>query len=114
MSIRDRIPICPHGKVENLDSILILALERLEKALNHDLEFVSGFRCYDCNLKAGGVKNSAHCQGLAVDVRASTSGERFHILYWALDLNFKRIGIGRNFIHLDIDYDLPQHVVWLY
>lgn len=110
----DRIPICPHGTKDDIDISLKLALEKLELKVGYALNFSSGYRCYDCNLLAGGVKQSAHMRGLAVDVRADNSGERFHILHGAVLLGFQRIGIGKNFIHLDVDYDLPQQALWLY
>lgn len=110
----DRIPVCPHGSKDDIDITLKLALEKLELKLGYELDFTSGYRCYDCNLKAGGVKHSSHLKGKAVDVRAGNSVERYHIVSCAVLLGFLRIGIGKNFIHLDVDYDLPGNVLWLY
>ncbi len=112
--LRDRIPICPHGSIDSIDSILVFALEKLEHEMKSELEFSSGYRCKACNAAAGGKKNSAHLRGMAVDILVDNSGERFWLLYNAFRLNFKRIGISRNFVHLDIDSDLPNHVQWLY
>lgn len=114
MLIKDRMPVCPHGKKEDIDQGLVNSLERLEHVLGHELTFSSGYRCQACNAAAGGVKNSAHMRGLAVDILASSSADRYHLIYCAVTQGFARIGIGRNFVHLDIDLSLPQHVVWLY
>lgn len=114
MGIKDRIPVCPHGKKADIDQVLVIALERLESRLGYNLTLSSGYRCPACNAAAGGVKNSSHVRGLAVDILASSSADRYHLLCCAIEQGFTRIGVGRNFIHLDIDLSLPQHVVWLY
>lgn len=113
-SMKDRIPVCPHGSSEDIDRDLILALERLERESGLTLKFSSGLRCDDCNAAAGGVKNSAHLRGLAVDTLAGGSVSRFRIISAAVRLGFRRIGIGKTFVHLDIDLNLPQDVLWLY
>lgn len=114
MWMRDRIPVCPHGNSELISDVLIAALEKLEADMKLPLVFTSGFRCAGCNEKAGGVKNSAHMRGNAVDITVTTSGMRFWILENARRTHFKRIGIGKNMIHLDVDTTLPNHVIWLY
>ena len=113
-SIRDRIPICPHGTREDIDIFLIAALDRLERESGVMLEFSSGLRCVECNAAAGGVKNSAHLRGKAVDIFAGGGALKFKIVSAALAQGFVRIGIGKTFVHLDVDDTLPQRVVWLY
>lgn len=110
----DRIPVCKHGTKENIKEDLLLALNRLEQTLGYPLDYSSGYRCPECNLKAQGVPHSAHIQGEAVDTRAHQSSIRFHIISEAIKQGFTRIGIGKNFIHLDISTTLPQQVAWLY
>lgn len=112
--LKDRIPVCPHGSRESINQMLVFALERLERELGYKLYYNSGYRCEECNAAAGGKPNSAHLLGRAVDIRVANSAERYHLMLCALRLNFTRIGIGPNFVHLDVDLDLPQHVVWLY
>lgn len=60
------------------------------------------------------VSNSAHLKGLAVDLRARDSVSRWKIVNSLLKAGFTRIGIGKNFIHADIDTSLPQNVIWHY
>lgn len=112
--MKERIPVCPHGSIDLIDPMLVFALEKLEHEMKTELEFSSGYRCKTCNAAGGGAKNSAHLRGKAVDILADTSGERFWLVFNAIRLNFKRIGVGRNIVHLDVDYDIPQHVLWLY
>jgi len=114
LTLRDRIPICPHGSIESIDLTLILALENLERESGLELEFSSGYRCKACNAAASGVKNSAHLRGRAVDILCGTSAERYMIVQAAVVISFRRIGVGRNMVHLDVDTSLPQDVLWLY
>ena len=114
LSMKDRIPFCPHGSCGDIDRGLILALEKMERDHGLELEFSSGFRCKECNTKAGGSKNSAHLRGLAVDILADTSAERFLLVSAAVRLGFSRIGVAKGFVHLDVDTSLPNFMMWLY
>ena len=57
---------------------------------------------------------SSHVKGKAVDIRTRNSRERFLILEACILADFKRIGIGKTFIHVDNDIDKDPEVVWLY
>lgn len=109
-----RIPVCKHGSIGDFDIDLITALMRLEAHLRVKLNYNSGYRCNECNEKAGGAKNSAHLRGRAVDVAISGSRERYLVLKAALELGFRRVGVGKGILHLDIDTSLDQDVIWLY
>ena len=49
-----------------------------------------------------------------MDVLCKYSRLRFMIIDAALRLGFKRIGIGKDFIHLDIDRGKATQVIWTY
>jgi len=76
----------------------------------------SGARTHYWNRKVGGVANSAHkipkCK--AADIKAPTRAIRNRIVQIAKEIGFKRIGIGKTFVHLDNDYSKPQYVAWGY
>ena len=57
---------------------------------------------------------SSHIKGLAVDIKATDSKTRFKILEALLSVGFTRIGIADTFIHVDMDYDKSQEVIWTY
>ena len=62
------------------------------------------------------IKNpsSSHIKGLAVDINAKDSRTRFLILDALLTVGFTRIGISDTFIHVDLDFDKSQSVIWTY
>lgn len=100
---------------------LIERLERLRLFLMRSVTVRSGARCPAHNAKEGGKADSAHlatpdgqesCE--AADIAAETSRDRWEIVQGAIVSGFTRIGIGSNFVHLDVDVQKPQEVIWLY
>jgi uncharacterized protein YcbK (DUF882 family) len=74
----------------------------------------SGFRTKDHNKKVGGVESSSHLKGLAIDVACVTSKHRFEMLTALLEVGFNRIGVADTFIHIDVDKNKSQNVIWTY
>jgi zinc D-Ala-D-Ala carboxypeptidase len=62
------------------------------------------------------IKNpsSSHIKGLAVDIKATDSITRFKIVKALIEVGFTRIGITDTFIHVDLDLDKTQNVIWTY
>ena len=62
------------------------------------------------------IKNptSSHIKGLAVDIKATDSKTRFKIVKALIQVGFTRIGIADTFIHVDLDLDKTQKVIWTY
>ena len=62
------------------------------------------------------IKNptSSHIKGLAVDIKSNDSITRFKVLNALIAVGFNRIGISKTFIHVDLDYDKSQNVIWTY
>ena len=57
---------------------------------------------------------SSHIKGLAVDIKAKDSITRFKVLNALIAVGFNRIGIAGTFIHVDLDLDKSQNVIWTY
>ena len=106
--------VCPCCKREEMSEELVFKLDLLRELVGKPLIVTSGFRCEKYNKKIGGAENSAHLRGWAVDIYCKSNILRFKILKYALLLGFQRIGIGKDFIHLDIDLSLPHPQIWLY
>lgn len=74
----------------------------------------SGYRSKKNNEKVGGMPDSSHLIGIACDIKIKSSRERFIILNALIRAGFDRIGIGKNFIHVDDDFMKDKRVIWMY
>ncbi|HQF10662.1 MAG TPA: D-Ala-D-Ala carboxypeptidase family metallohydrolase [Paludibacteraceae bacterium] len=91
-------------------------LNKLDKAREYaGIPFIinSGYRTAQHNAKVGGVKDSAHTEGYAADIRADATSYAT-ILAALIKAGFKRIGLENGSIHADDDPDKPTPAVWLY
>ena len=104
-------PCCHKCKID--DSFLNM-LNYARKIANIPFIITSGYRCETHNKEVDGVSNSAHTRGFAVDIHAPNSTKRFIIVNALLRAGFKRIGIGKMFVHCDADSSLPQGVMFDY
>ncbi len=69
-----------------------------------------------CGLRVVGtskVQGSAHEAGWAVDIRCSSSHQRFRILRALFAVGFTRVGVYDKHIHVDADPTKPQEVAWV-
>jgi len=74
----------------------------------------SGARCTEHNRAIGGKDTSSHTRGLAVDIKASGSRERYLICKAFSQVGATRFGLDKSFVHVDIDREKEQQVTWLY
>ena len=104
---------CGCGK-NNINSIFLQKLQRARTYAGIPFIINSGCRCYTHNKNVGGVATSEHLSGEASDIRSRNSVERFKIVDAAICAGFRRIGIGKEFVHVGDGKDKPQEVLWLY
>ena len=114
MTMRERIPVCPHGSREDLDFTLVALCDLINRMSGNKITYTSGYRCKQCNKLAGGSEDSAHLRGKAVDIDPINSNQRYLIIKFSIKREVRRIGIYKDHIHLDLDESLPQEVMWLY
>jgi uncharacterized protein YcbK (DUF882 family) len=107
---------CPCGCGGDISNELKDKIAFIEAMLKFELTATSGFRCPAYNVKVGGVANSSHTKGLAIDVIVSNSRNRYLLIKALNNVNINRFGISfkGNFIHFDIDSSLDQEVCWGY
>ena len=100
-------------ETKDLDQEFVATLERARAISNVPYIITSGFRLGDADGIDNGIKNSAHMNHLAVDLRAHDSPTRYAILKGLFAVGFSRIGINDVHIHVDMDSSKPQQVFWL-
>ena len=103
--------------LEMLDEARGLATEVSGK--DFPFKINSGFRtqAYHDSLTKRGYKtdkNSPHKKGLAADISVSDSRSRYIVLNSLLLVGFTRFGIADTFIHVDLDTDRKQNIIWTY
>jgi len=95
----------------------------IEKDVGEELNVSSGYRCEKHNKAVGGSDTSSHMKGLAWDIECTRSAWdiectrsrlRFRIIQSAIKHGITRIGIEKDYIHLDIDRQKAPRVIWLY
>lgn len=104
----------PKCTIEQMSERLLRKLDSARELVGIPFVLTSAFRSVEHDKSKGRSGNSAHTRGLAVDVRAATGKEKLQVVDAALKVGFKRIGIHKSFIHLDIDDSLPNPTIWLY
>tara|TARA_B110000046_G_C12959442_1_gene383813 strand:+ start:28 stop:435 length:408 start_codon:yes stop_codon:yes gene_type:complete len=108
----------------NMQSDFLAMLDHARAIVKGNTPFVitSGFRCEAHNSAVGGrikgasSKGSSHMYGIAVDIAATSSRDRFNISQALIETGFNRIGISAKggFIHVDSDPDKSENVLFLY
>lgn len=102
------------GSGQLMDKTLLEMLDEVRDKFDKPIHITSGFRTPAHNEAVGGVETSSHLKGLAVDIACTNSTDRFDLLNCILDVGFSRVGIAKNFIHIDIDFEKAQGVTWIY
>lgn len=99
-------------EIKGLMADLVYKLDRAREYFGSPIIITSGYRDPLKNEEAGGVKDSAHEHGMAVDIRCADI-ELQKKLVWALACaGFKRCGVYDRHIHVDIDSSKPTPAYW--
>ncbi len=98
---------------ENMDKNFLDALDEARGVAGIPFIINSAYRSPDHPLS---IKNptSSHIKGLAVDIACTNSIDRFKLEGILREVGFTRIGMGSTFIHVDIDKEKAQKVLWTY
>jgi len=116
---------CPCGcgfgtKPEDIDRRLVDRLNIMRMLVARPLTITSGARCAAYNASVGGKPLSAHLphhdtrQCRAADILVRSSEERTEMVQLAYAVGFTRLGFGPNFLHVDVAWDLPSPVAFMY
>ncbi len=102
------------GSYTNMDVAFLNKLSKARELAAIGFKITSGYRSPAHNAKVGGVPSSSHTIGRAVDIYAPTSRQKYIIINALLQAGFNRIGVAKNFIHVDDDPSKDEDVIWTY
>lgn len=104
---------CRSG-AELMDVNLLRKLDLVRSLYAMPIVINSGYRCKIHNRVVGGKSNSSHLVGKAVDIRVKTDLSRYALMICLMGIGFTRIGIGKGFIHVDVDETKNNKRMWIY
>lgn len=104
----------PACSVSDCDETALVMLDTLRERCGFPLILNSAFRSPSYEKKKGRAGTSSHCKGLAFDIRCYDTKLRFVLVSNAISVGFTRIGIAKNFVHIDCDYKKSNPCIWLY
>ena len=101
---------------ESMDQDFLDVMDDIRRKARIPLVINCAYRSREYDKKKGRSGNSAHTHGLAVDFRCNASDTRLKIVTAAIMAGVTRIGIGKNFIHVDLGerVGLPANYMWTY
>ncbi len=102
------------NEIAGLKPELVKLLDDARHIAGIPFKLNSGFRTPEQNKKVGGVKDSSHMSGKAVDIACTSDSNRHKIVTALLTVGFNRIGVAKTFIHADCDSTKSSNVIWLY
>lgn len=102
------------GSYTNMDVAFLNKLSKARELAAIGFKITSGYRSPAHNEKVGGVPSSSHILGHACDIYAPTSRQKYIIINALLQAGFNRIGVAKNFIHVDDDPSKNEDVIWTY
>jgi uncharacterized protein YcbK (DUF882 family) len=102
------------GSGELMEPQVLEALDVARDIAGFPFIITSGVRTVQHNKSVNGSRQSSHLLGWAVDIAVPTSRKRFLMIEALLDAGFNRIGIGKDFIHVDMDPNKESNVTWVY
>lgn len=102
------------GSGKNMDKSFLRTLDKIREDAGVKMSINSGYRTKETNSRLKhSSPTSSHLLGIAVDVAAINSDQRYRILRAAIKNKISRIGIGKSFLHLDSDPN-KKPAVWTY
>lgn len=104
----------PSCSLQDMDQNFMNTLDAIRSVAGIPLVLNSAYRSVVHEKKMGRPGTSSHCKGVAVDIRCNTFTNRDKIVTAAKACGIRRIGIAPTYIHLDVDKEKTQNIIWLY
>lgn len=97
-----------------IDKELVAKLERAREIAGVPFVITSGYRCPNHNVEVNGAPRSAHMKGLAADIMVDSDATRMKIVKACIAAGFIRMGVGDRLVHVDVDPNKSQDLMWVY
>jgi len=108
---------CKHCKESHFDKEFLKICNWARHISGVPFVVTSAYRCeeYNSSKEVGGVSNSSHVKGLAMDIMPKDQHHRFRILAALITVGIKRIRIypKKGHIHFDGDTDKAQELLMI-
>lgn len=105
------VPTC---KIEDLHPNLVELIRRAQHLAGFTFTITSGFRPKSWEFSRGRNGSSSHTKGLAVDVSTCDPHTRYKVLVSLACVGVPRLGVGKTFIHADIDETKAHPIIFHY
>ena len=92
-----------------ISEMLVNRLQMVRDDYGKSMIITSGIRCLSHNRNIGSRDTSSHIKFIAADIGCKSMSERHDLLKYCLKF-FDRVGVHKEFLHVDVDYDKPQGV----
>jgi len=103
---------CQETGENRMDSEFIRALDILREKCGFPFVITSGYRSPSHSIEAAKTTPGQHAQGIAADIAVSNGVQRMAIVSNAIALGFTGIGVGKDFVHVDLRKTTA--VMWVY
>jgi zinc D-Ala-D-Ala carboxypeptidase len=101
-------------EVVGIKDDVIYKLDRARSYFEAPIIITCGYRTPEHNAEIGGVPDSAHTKGLAVDIEAPAGAFAREKLAWALArAGFERVESAPKHFHVDVDPTKPAPAFWV-
>jgi uncharacterized protein YcbK (DUF882 family) len=97
--------------IGQMNTAFIAKLQLFRDAWGKPMKVTSGLRCLRRNIEEKGKPSSRHLIGMAADILVAPE-DRWQFVRLAFELDFRGIGVGETFIHLDGRSATPA--LWVY
>lgn len=95
-----------------MDTKLLEMLDQARGLAGVPFKINSSYRSPEYNKSVGGVANSSHTKGKAVDIACADSRARFLMLKSLIAVGFNRIELAPTWIHVDVDASKDSNVAF--
>ena len=102
---------CPCCSKSQMDLDFVMKLDKARMIANTPFKINSGYRCHNHNMEVRSTSLN-HPSGHAADINCTEGPKRGKILKGLYKAGFTRVGIRKDFIHVD-DMDNVESC-WLY